>query len=111
MMNAMEHGNRFDVDVPVSVEVLRTGDRLAVRITDSGGGSEQSVPEVPDLDAKLAGLQTARGWGLFLIEKMVDEVHEYQDELGHTVELVLILDQPPDRGTSETRTGGNDAER
>ena len=28
---------------------------------------------MPDLEAKLAGLQTPRGWGLFLIGNMVDE--------------------------------------
>jgi anti-sigma regulatory factor (Ser/Thr protein kinase) len=46
---------------------------------------------VPNLEAKLAGLQSPRGWGLFLIEKMVDEMHVTSDEDHHTIELILHL--------------------
>jgi serine phosphatase RsbU (regulator of sigma subunit)/anti-sigma regulatory factor (Ser/Thr protein kinase) len=110
-MNAMEHGNQFHEELPVGVEVLRTENRLAVRITDSGQGADHPATELPDLDLKLEGLQSARGWGLFLIEKMVDEVHEYRDERGHTVELVLILDQSPEPAPNGARNGGHDAEQ
>ena len=41
------------------------------------------------LEAKLAGTQTPRGWGLFLIEKMVDEMHVTMDEHTHTIELIM----------------------
>jgi hypothetical protein len=41
--------------------------------------------EVPDLEAKLVGLQTPRGWGLLLIRNMVDEMHITSDEVHHTV--------------------------
>jgi len=34
----------------------------------------------PDLEAKMAGEQSPRGWGQFLIQNMVDEMHVYQDE-------------------------------
>ena len=42
-------------------------------ITDEGGETEIPDTEAPDLDAKLEGLQSPRGWGLFLIQSMVDE--------------------------------------
>jgi anti-sigma regulatory factor (Ser/Thr protein kinase) len=45
--------------------------------------------EVPDLDAKLAGFQSPRGWGLFLMRELVDEVRTRDSAGGHTVELVL----------------------
>ena len=45
--------------------------------------------ETPDLDAKLAGLQSSRGWGLFLIQNMVDELHVSSDDRHHTVELIM----------------------
>ena len=32
-------------------------------------------------------MQTPRGWGLFLIRSMVDEMHVSSDEGHHTVEL------------------------
>lgn len=89
-MNAMEHGNKYRAEVPVVIEVLSSGKALSVRITDQGG-SPVPKSEVPDLEAKLEGLQTPRGWGLFLIESMVDEMNVASDEKHHTVELVLYL--------------------
>ena len=90
-MNAMEHGNAYEPDLPVSVQVAASMDAVSVRITDHGGGEEISEPEIPDLDAKLAGLQSPRGWGLFLIKEMVDEFHVTSDEVHHTIELVVNL--------------------
>ena len=46
-------------------------------------------PLAPDLAAKLAGLQSPRGWGLFLIEHLVDEMHVRSTDTEHTVELIL----------------------
>src|SRR5919107_407537 len=73
-MNAMEHGNRYDSGVPVKIEVLLLKERLLVRIIDRGSGPLPNLmAQGPDLLAKLGGAQTPRGWGLFLIESMVDE--------------------------------------
>jgi serine phosphatase RsbU (regulator of sigma subunit)/anti-sigma regulatory factor (Ser/Thr protein kinase) len=90
-MNAMEHGNHYQPELPVSIRVLHSAAlaALAVRITDQGGGQPIPDPETPDLEAKLAGLQSPRGWGLFLIEKMVDEMHVTSDATHHTIELIL----------------------
>ena len=49
-------------------------------------------PETPDLEAKLAGTQKPRGWGMFLIEKLVDETHVTGEGGGHTLELVVRLE-------------------
>ena len=65
---------------------------LVVRITDEGVGGPIGEAEAPDLDAKLAGLQKPRGWGLFLIENMVDEIRVSDADGRHTVELVLNLE-------------------
>ena len=91
-MNAMEHGNRYRSDVPVVIEVLSSGVDLSVRIKDQGGVSDPAPDkEVPNLEAKLEGLQTPRGWGMFLIRNLVDEVHLTSDEVHHTVGLVMHL--------------------
>ena len=91
-MNAMEHGNRYRPEVPVVIEVLSSDVDLSVRINDQG---RNLVPdpdtEVPNLETKLEGLQTPRGWGLFLIRSMVDEMHVTSDEVHHTVGLVMHL--------------------
>ena len=63
-MNAMEHGNEYRPDRPVSIRVLRSADRLRVQVTDRGdageiaerggagpGGKARGPPEAPRLGA------------------------------------------------------------
>jgi serine phosphatase RsbU (regulator of sigma subunit)/anti-sigma regulatory factor (Ser/Thr protein kinase) len=89
-MNAIEHGNHNQPDLPVDIQVLTSASDLIVRITDRGSVPVPD-PIAPDLEAKLAGQQSPRGWGLFLIEKMVDEMHVSGDAHHHTLELVMHL--------------------
>ena len=91
-MNAMEHGNSYKADLPVTIQVAVSETAVAVQITDHGGG--EAIPEAgtPDLEAKLSGEQKARGWGLFLIKNMVDEMKVVSDDVHHTVELIFHLD-------------------
>ena len=91
-MNAMEHGNKYRAEVPVEVVVLVEDGDLMVRITDRGSGPPPSQGgDEPDLEAKLEGMQTPRGWGLFLIKSMVDEMSITGDDGHHTIELVVHL--------------------
>ena len=90
-MNAMEHGNEYRADRPVSIRVLSSADSVKVQVTDLGGVTELPEREIPDLEAKLAGRQKPRGWGLFLIEQMVDEARVTGDEGRRTLELVVRL--------------------
>ncbi|HLU31297.1 MAG TPA: SpoIIE family protein phosphatase, partial [Acidimicrobiia bacterium] len=91
-MNAIEHGNRNDPAVPVAITVTSDDRSLRVRVSDRGSGHGAAPAALPDIDAKLAGEQSPRGWGLFLIENMVDEVTEDTVDGLHTVELVLELE-------------------
>jgi serine phosphatase RsbU (regulator of sigma subunit)/anti-sigma regulatory factor (Ser/Thr protein kinase) len=87
-MNAMEHGNQYHAELPVEVEALRSNDRVMVRITDRGG-APMHEPETPDIEAKLTQQQAPRGWGLFLIKNLVDEMRVTSDGTRHTVELIV----------------------
>ncbi len=89
VMNAIEHGNHNDSDLEVGVEVSATGSSLTIRVSDQGGDIEIPDVETPDIEAKLAGEQTPRGWGLFLVAQMVDEVRRFADNGTHVVELVM----------------------
>jgi serine phosphatase RsbU (regulator of sigma subunit)/anti-sigma regulatory factor (Ser/Thr protein kinase) len=90
-MNAIEHGNQARAELSVEVEVEVAGGSLSVRISDAGLAGPVPEAEVPDLEAKLEGLQKPRGWGLFLIEQMVDEMRTHDRDGRHTVELVVHL--------------------
>jgi serine phosphatase RsbU (regulator of sigma subunit)/anti-sigma regulatory factor (Ser/Thr protein kinase) len=88
-MNAIEHGNKYRADLPVEIEVRASGRAFAVRISDFGGDAALPSPAEPNIEAKLAGLQTPRGWGMFLIKNLMDEMHVSGDGIRHTIELVL----------------------
>jgi anti-sigma regulatory factor (Ser/Thr protein kinase) len=88
-MNAIEHGNDNNPDLDVDVVVSVSDTAIKVRVTDMGGDGEIPDAATPDLEAKLAGEQTPRGWGLFLIGQMVDEVNRSRSNGHHTVELVM----------------------
>jgi serine phosphatase RsbU (regulator of sigma subunit)/anti-sigma regulatory factor (Ser/Thr protein kinase) len=92
-MNAIEHGNRNRAEIPVRVSVHLEGDDLVVRIRDEGGETPIPITETPDVAAKLRGEQTPRGWGLFLIQQMVDRVRVTSDGRYHTAELTLHLEE------------------
>lgn len=100
-MNAMEHGNKFIADKPVVIEVSRDDRNLVVSITDRGGDLFIAEAEAPDLTAKLVGRQSPRGWGLFLIQNMVDEMHVVTDEGHHTLKLVVHLAEGARGGSPE----------
>ncbi len=95
-MNAIEHGNENRAELAVEIRIFAAPAALVVRISDQGGGA--TVPEAvePDLEAKLRGDQSPRGWGLFLIRNMVDELNVHTDEQHHTVDLIVRLDGDDD---------------
>ncbi len=97
-MNAMEHGSGYDADRPVTVRrAVRRGASSGCRSSTWGTGAPADrAAEVPDIEKKLAGLQRPRGWGLFLITNMVDEVRESTDGQRHVVELVMHLEGDDD---------------
>ncbi len=102
-LNAIEHGNGFDPATAADIEVLRDGPDVVVTVTDSGGGRVKALPDSePDLAAKLAGEQEARGWGLFLIRHMVDAMEVTSDGQRRTVRLTMRAGDPASREAAET---------
>ena len=99
-MNAIEHGNKNHAEIPVDVEVIQSGDEITVAISDQGGApppdsaAGAGEPEEPDLIKKLAGAQSPRGWGLFLIRNMVDAMEVTTDGQRHTVWLTMRTSAP-----------------
>ena len=90
-MNAIEHGNENRAEIPVEITVLRTTDAVAVTITDRGGDRADHVErEVPDIELKLRGEQRPRGWGLFLLQNMVDRMEVSTHDTLHTVRLTML---------------------
>jgi anti-sigma regulatory factor (Ser/Thr protein kinase) len=87
----MEHGNHYQAELPVLIEVSVSEVDLSVKVTDEGSGPPAFHSVTPDIEAKLEGEQSLRGWGLFLIKNLVDDMNVSGDEHHHTVELIINL--------------------
>jgi serine phosphatase RsbU (regulator of sigma subunit)/anti-sigma regulatory factor (Ser/Thr protein kinase) len=106
-LNAMEHGNGFQADQMVEFQVLVSPTTLIVRIGDQGSGPLDLPAPVPDLAAKLAGEQTPRGWGLYLIKHLVDDLRVGDTLTRHTVELRMALSEGSAPGAAGDSLGGS----
>jgi serine/threonine-protein kinase RsbW len=97
-LNAMEHGNHYRAELPVIIEVSASEAEISVKVTDEGSGPPAFHSVTPDIEAKLEGEQSLRGWGLFLIRNLVDDMNVTGDEHHHTIELVIYLKGDDDAG-------------
>jgi len=91
-INAMEHGNKMDANTKVGVTLTVTEKNLQVDVRDQGKG----VGEVaaPDIDEKMEEKENARGWGIFLIRGLMDEVQfGSSPEGGGVVRMIIHLDR------------------
>jgi serine/threonine-protein kinase RsbW len=84
--NAIEHGNQSVLDLKVGVKFILTNDHLAVKVTDKGkwDGANNAFDDTPDylnMEERLEQDLT-RGMGMFLIQKLVDNVHLHSDDNG-----------------------------
>ncbi|HEX3050309.1 MAG TPA: SpoIIE family protein phosphatase [Aggregatilineaceae bacterium] len=89
--NAMEHGSGYGSGKPVTLRVRASKNSISVQILDYGKGVASPIPTTPNLDAKLAGRETPRGWGLFLIRNLVDDLKLSREGDMNSTELVLYL--------------------
>jgi serine/threonine-protein kinase RsbW len=93
-INAIEHGHRFDANVRVGIGFTLEKMALEIDVTDE---AEESIgqPPVPDIDEKIAGKDTPRGWGVFLIKNLVDDVRfETNPGKGNSVKMIFHVDRP-----------------
>ena len=89
--NAIEHGNKMQPRARVSVRFTIEDAQLQVAVQDEAMGSEPATP--PSLAQTRAGTkERPRGWGMFLIKNLTDEVEfETHPGHGHVVRMVVRL--------------------
>lgn len=73
-INAIEHGNKLQVDKSVYVSFKVDTNGMVIDVADEGGSDAFVLTSAPDLEHKLQPGEKKRGWGLFIIEKLVDNV-------------------------------------
>jgi serine/threonine-protein kinase RsbW len=86
VVNAVVHGNRYNANKKVRFSVVKSSERLTVRIADEGEGFEYE--EVPD-PLSPENLLRGSGRGIFLIRSFMDEFEMHRLE-PQGMEFVLV---------------------
>ncbi len=84
-VNAIVHGNKYDMKKHVLASFLLTDDALTIEIADEGGGLDPD--QCPDPREPENLLRTS-GRGIFLMRALMDEVHFRQSSPGTQITLV-----------------------
>lgn len=89
-VNAIEHGNKQVETEKVIVTLTIEESKLKVDVQDKG---KQFQPEVgkPDMAKKIEGSLPPRGWGMFLIKSLMDEVAFSSQDGGNTTTMIIYL--------------------
>ncbi len=88
-MNAAEHGNDGDITAQVRVVLRAEESRLSVSVNDQGRGT------LPDPLPEPGFPDRQRGWGLFFIDRLMDQVTiDRLPEGGNQVNMVIQLTRP-----------------
>jgi serine/threonine-protein kinase RsbW len=91
MVNAVVHGNRYNLKKKVHLSVDFGDDRLSVRIADEGEGFD--AKDLPDPLAE-ENLLRQSGRGLLLIKAFVDEFDMRKGEPPLGTEVKLVVNKP-----------------
>ena len=84
--NAIEHGNNSDINIKVGVKFYIKAGRLAVQVSDQGNWVEaaetvETAQGDLDIEDRLEHNMT-RGMGMFLIERLVDNLDDKSSTKG-----------------------------
>ena len=85
-INAFEHSHATErkVDISFAVWGERAPERLEIRVHDNGVGFSPGEVEEPKIEHKIRG-DRKRGWGLKIIQGLMDEVRILSSTQGTTV--------------------------
>jgi len=83
-INAFEHSGSDSGNVEIHFVIQ--DDTLVIKVTDKGKGFDQSNVKIPNIEEKL-GSDRKRGWGLQLIQELMDTVEFESSSEGTTVTM------------------------
>lgn len=83
-LNAFEHSKSKERFVEIKFEA--NNDELTIKIHDSGGGFDSDNVETPDINKKIKS-DYKRGWGMQLMDQLMDSVEVINNKNGCTIIL------------------------
>jgi serine/threonine-protein kinase RsbW len=91
-LNAIEHGNKMDTSTKVGITLTVEESKLQVLVKDQGKGLDKVT--VPNIENKIEGKDQPRGWGIFLIKRLMNEVtFESSPEGGNITKMIIYLEK------------------
>ncbi len=91
-LNAIEHGNEMNTSTKVGIYLSINKTKLKVSVEDVGKGIREKVNE-PNIDNKIEGKEEPRGWGIFLIKRLVDNIKFEPKSDGNVITMVIHLEK------------------
>ena len=83
-INAFEHSQ---TDSNVFINFLIEEDSLIIKVIDQGIGFDKTKVEIPKIENKIGKDERKRGWGLQLIQELMDSVEFESNSDGTTVTM------------------------
>ena len=87
-INAFEHSKS---DNNVFIHFLIEEDSLVVKVIDQGIGFDKTKVEIPKIENKIGKEERKRGWGLQLIQELMDSVEFESNSDGTTVTMKINI--------------------
>ena len=90
-INAIEHGNKFDINSKVGITIASDETSLEVTVHDEGDGID---PEnIPKKREEPNGFPIRRGYGIFLIRNLMNETtFASEPGKGNDVKMIIHLE-------------------
>ena len=85
--NAIEHGNQLNSEVRVFIGLTVQENALILNVVDQG---YRPIPQIPTIRQER---EDHRGWGLFLIKNLVDEVEVLAGPGRNEIRMVAYLNK------------------
>ena len=83
-INAFEHS---ETKQDIYIHFIISDENLTIKVIDKGVGFDSSSIKLPNIDDKLGTTERKRGWGLMLIQELMDKVDYESDNSGTTLTM------------------------
>ncbi len=91
-LNAIEHGNKWNKTTKVGIYLSINKTKLKVSVEDMGEGIKGKINE-PNIDNKIEGKEDPRGWGIFLIKRLIDDIKFEPKSDGNVTTMIIHLEK------------------
>ena len=83
-INAFEHSETKE---EIYIHFIINDYNLTIKVIDKGKGFDASSIKLPNIDEKVGSSERKRGWGLMLMQELMDKVHFESDDSGTTLTM------------------------